>query len=219
MTMAAIVAPRKTSTDVSRPVADIPAGHCTQATKGNNDPMSVFTNAASASQEEAAAYVPAVLGLLGDRDPLDVLRTTPAALEALTRGMTSDRLTRLERAGKWSIRHVLQHLADSELMWGVRLRLVLAQDRPTLTGYDQDLWAERLHYDRADAEQAARDFTVLRQANLRLLMQASPADLDRAGVHVERGEETVRHMMRLYAGHDLLHLRQIERIKAAVGVV
>jgi uncharacterized damage-inducible protein DinB len=179
--------------------------------------MSVFTNPASRSADQAGAYVAAVLGLLGDRDPMDVLRSTPPSLEALLRPLTPAQAVRREGDGKWSIRHVLQHLADSELVWGVRLRLVLAQDRPALTGYDQDLWAGRLRYDRADAAQAARDFAVLRQANLRVLDHCTPADLDRAGVHVERGEETVRHMIRLYAGHDLLHLRQIERIGAAVG--
>jgi hypothetical protein len=37
------------------------------------------------------------------------------------------------------------------------------------------------------------------------------------GVHAERGEESLEHLVRLYAGHDLLHLRQIERIRAAVA--
>ena len=62
-----------------------------------------------------------------------------------------------ERAGKWSIAQVLQHLADSDLVWGWRARLILAQDRPTITGYDQDLWAERLRYDEAEPADIARD--------------------------------------------------------------
>ncbi len=108
---------------------------------------------------------------------------------------------------------MVQRLADSELVWGYRLRMVLAHDRPQLIGYDQDCWAERLQYDWADATQAMRDFAVLRTGNLRLLKGVSPADLNRVGVHAERGEESLGHMVRLYAGHDLLHLRQIERIR------
>ena len=96
------------------------------------------------------------------------------------------------------------------------MRLILAQDRPQLTGYDQDLWAERLRYDKADPSDAFELFGVLRRANLRLVEEASPADLKRTGVHVERGEESLEHLRRLYAGHDLLHLRQIERIRRAV---
>jgi hypothetical protein len=58
---------------------------------------------------------------------------------------------------------------------------------------------------------------VLRQGNLRLLERATPADLRRVGVHAERGEESLEHLVRLYAGHDLLHLRQIERVRGAVA--
>lgn len=179
--------------------------------------MSVFTNPAGRSRGHAAAYTAAVLELVGSRDPLAVLRTTAQALEQAVDALSREQLTRPERAGKWSIRHVLQHLADSELVWGYRLRMVLAHDRPELTGYDQDLWAERLQYDQADAQQAIRDFVVLRQANLRLLALASRADRERVAVHAERGEESVNHMIRLYAGHDLLHLRQIDRIRRAPG--
>ena len=120
-----------------------------------------------------------------------------------------------ESAGKWSMRQVLQHLADSELVWGYRLRMVLAHDRPQITGYDQDLWAERLGYDEVDPDHALNEFAMLRQSNLRLLSRASADDMNRVGVHAERGEESVAHMIRLYAGHDLLHLRQLERIRRA----
>ncbi|MEZ5317338.1 MAG: DinB family protein [Vicinamibacterales bacterium] len=178
--------------------------------------MSVFTNPAGASKAQAAEYIAAVLGLLGDRDPLEVLHATPAALAAVTDALPAAALARPEAEGQWSIRHLAQHLADSELVWGWRVRLVLAQDRPPLTGYDQDRWADRLHYERADAVRAARDFAMLRAANLRLIEAASPADLARVGVHAERGEESLTHMIRLYAGHDLLHLNQLERIRQAV---
>lgn len=107
---------------------------------------------------------------------------------------------------------VLEHLADSELVWGYRLRKVLAEDRPELTGFDQDLWADRLGYDSADSEAALSMFAALRSANLRLLSRAPQGDLDRVGIHDERGEESVEHMIRLYAGHDLVHRRQLERI-------
>jgi hypothetical protein len=178
--------------------------------------MTVFTNSASRSAEEAAAYTAAVVGLLGTRDPHDVLRSTGTGLTAALSGLSPDQIARREAEGKWSLRHVYQHLADSELVWGYRLRMVLAHDRPRLTGYDQDLWADRLHYDEADATQALHEFGVLRNANLRLLARATAADLDRVGVHAERGDESVEHMIRLYAGHDILHLRQIDRIRVAV---
>jgi uncharacterized damage-inducible protein DinB len=179
--------------------------------------MSVFTNPATGAAEHAAAYVTAILELLGDREPMAVLREMPSALPRAIEGLSPQQLRRPERQGKWSIGQILQHLADSEVVWAWRMRLILAQDRPPLTGYDQDLWAERLHYDEADPSDAMDLFMVLRRGNLRLLERASPADLKRVGVHVERGEESLEHLRRLYAGHDLLHLRQIERVRRAVA--
>jgi hypothetical protein len=102
-------------------------------------------------------------------------------------------------------------------VWGWRVRLILAQDRPQITGYDQDLWADRLNYAGADPDDAMSVFAILRRANLKLIDRAAPADLKRVGVHSERGEESIEYLVRLYAGHDLLHLRQIDRIRAAVS--
>lgn len=178
--------------------------------------MSVFTNPSSASREQAAAYTRAVLDLVGDQDPLDVLRSTPDALRSSAAEMKGAEISRPEAPGKWSVLQVLRHLADSEIVWAWRLRLTLAQDRPPLTGYDQDAWADRLGYADADAAESLDEFDTLRRGNLRLLERASPAELARVAVHAERGEESVAHMVRLYAGHDLLHLRQIRRIREVV---
>jgi hypothetical protein len=179
--------------------------------------MSVFTNPASSSKDNARGYTAAVVDLVGDRDPFDILRKTPAALERMIRGLTGRQLSRREAPNKWAIRHVVRHLADSEVVWGWRLRMVLAHDRPPITGYDQDLWADRLGYGEADVKESLAEFAALRKGHLRLLKRATERDLDRVGVHAERGEESARYMLRLYAGHDLLHLRQIARIRASLG--
>ena len=179
--------------------------------------MSVFTNSAARSLEEAGAYTTAILDLLGARDPFDVLPRTPDAVRAAVAGWSEQQLSQREAPGKWSIRHVVRHLADGDLVWGYRMRMVLAQDRPPITGYDQDQWADRLHYGQADVATALDEFAVLRRSNLRLIGAATAADMQRVGVHSERGEESVAHMIRMYAGHDLLHLAQLDRIRAVVA--
>ena len=178
--------------------------------------MSVFSNRTIDPPQERAKYAEAVLGLVGGREPMSVLRDTPDAARRAVDGLTAQQLRAHEAPGKWSIAQVLQHLADSDLVWGWRLRLILAQDRPALTGYDQDLWADRLHYADADAAQALEQLRVLRRGNLGLIDRATPQDLKRVGVHSERGEESVEYLIGLYAGHDLLHLRQIARIRASL---
>src|SRR6185436_6706809 len=99
-----------------------------------------FTNRSAHSLGDARAYTTAILGLLGSNDPVEVLRATAAGIEHATKGLSAAELSTPEAPGKWSMRHVVRHLADSEIVWAWRLRLILAQDRPPITGYDQDLW-------------------------------------------------------------------------------
>lgn len=178
--------------------------------------MSIFTNPAGGALEHAQAYVAAVLDLLGDRDPIEVLRATPDALDRMVASTPLEVLGQPEIPGKWSMQQVLAHLADSDLVWGWRLRLIVAQDRPPLTGYDQDAWADRLGYADTDPDGSVSRFRILREDNLRLIRRCTPEDLQRVGVHVERGEESLEHHLRLYAGHDLLHLNQLARIASRV---
>lgn len=179
--------------------------------------MSVFSNTSKDSPELRAQYASAVLELIGDRLPVDVLRDTPGACARAVATLTPEQLKRPEAPGKWSVAHVLRHLADTDVVWGWRMRLILAQDRPVITGFDQDLWADRLDYANADPNESLETFAVLRRDNLRLIERATPEDLKRVGVHAERGEESAGYLVRLYAGHDLMHLAQIDRITKAIG--
>lgn len=174
--------------------------------------MSVFTNPADAAAGAAGAYIEAVLAMLGDRDPRSALAAAPAEFAGFVEGLSDARLRRPEAPGRWSVGQVLAHMADSEFVWAYRLRMALGGDRPALEGYDQDAWARRLRYEDADPRAALHQFGQVREANLALLDRLDGPALDRVAVHVERGEESVRHMTRLYAGHDLVHLAQVRRI-------
>ena len=86
-----------------------------------------------------------------------------------------------------------------------------------LPGYDQDLWAERLRYQESDLEMVLADFAAQRRSNLRLLERATPKELRRVMRHAERGDENLGHRIRTYVGHDIVHLRQIARVRTAIG--
>lgn len=179
--------------------------------------MSIYTNPADGAADEAAGYITALLELLGDRDAWDVLTSTVSECERELAKLDPEQRLLPEAEGKWSTAGVVQHLADSELVWAYRIRKVLAEDRPRLEGYDQDRWADRLGYATVDPTEALAMYSALRGSNLALLRRATPEDLQRVSFHDERGEESLAHMMRLYAGHDLVHLNQLRRVAAGAG--
>jgi hypothetical protein len=176
-----------------------------------------FSNPAGTAPAAASAYVRALLDLLGPRDPIEVLGELLPWLDQRIRGVGDATLRRPEKPGKWSTLEVIQHLADSDLVAGFRVRMVLSTDQPTLQGYDQDRWASEFRYREVTLRQALDQLRGLRIANLELWRHLTPAQLDRVGLHSERGAESVEHIIRLMAGHDLVHRRQIDRILAAAG--
>jgi hypothetical protein len=107
---------------------------------------------------------------------------------------------------------VLAHLADVEIVTGWRMRSVLASDGVPLQPFDQDHWAEAFKYGEIDPAESLAAFSAARASLLSLLGRVDPARHAHHGMHAERGKETVAHLIRLYAGHDLNHLKQIEAL-------
>ncbi|MGH7496970.1 MAG: DinB family protein [bacterium] len=179
--------------------------------------MSVFSIPAGSSKAAVEAYIKGLLELLGDRDPVQVLAAQVAAMQQEVAGGRDEILRRPEKPGKWSILQVLQHLADSDLVYGFRMRMILAHDSPELQGIDQDAWATRLKYNDVDPADALDQLRVLRNSNLKLIRALDDKQWERAGMHSERGRESIRKVVQMLAGHDILHLNQIRRIKQAVS--
>lgn len=162
-------------------------------------------------------YAQSLLNRLGPADPMAVMAESPAAVRAMFNGMIDDAIRKPEKPGKWSMIDVAHHLADGELVMGFRIRMALAQDQPPITAYDQDLWAEKLRYREARIDDVLQQFDTLRDATLRLARTLDSAQLARYGVHEERGGESVGYMLRLLAGHDLVHRDQLARVAKAVS--
>jgi|WetSurMetagenome_2_1015567.scaffolds.fasta_scaffold78811_2 hypothetical protein len=157
-----------------------------------------------------SAYTERLIGLVGERDPLEVLGQTPSRLEDLYWEVKDKKLGSSYGEGKWTARQILAHLTDTEGAYGFRVRLALAEDRPTIQPYDQDGWMNL--YRTIDAELAVEVFRSVRTWNLTLFRSLTPAQRERGAFHPERGEEPVGRMIALLAGHDLNHLAQLEAI-------
>lgn len=130
-----------------------------------------------------------------------------AVAEALT-GATGAELDARPAPGKWSAREIAHHLADSEMTSAIRLRLLLAQDRPQIPGYDQDEFARRLHYDRP-IEASIDAFKAARRTTGEILERMSEAEWKREGTHSEQGRYTAERWLEIYAAHAHSHAEQI----------
>ena len=166
---------------------------------------------------EFEAYRQELLAMLGDQDPLLVLRDTPAELAARLEGLSDVDSARRPGPGAWSVKEVVGHLADTEWVYGYRVRLMLSHERPDMPGYDQDLMVAGLEHNDRPLAGLLDEFEALRRRNLELYGRIEGEAWKRVGVHEERGEESVELNIRLLAGHDLLHLRQVDRTLGAVG--
>jgi DinB superfamily len=145
---------------------------------------------------------------LAGQDPIPVLSATASRLSELSQSIGVTRIEQPIAPGKWSPRQILIHLADCELAFGFRYRQTLALDNHTVQPFDQDLWAER--YAAYDAQQSLETFTALRKWNLALIRTLTPEQFAKPVTHPERGQETLRILVEITAGHDINHLRQLE---------
>ena len=134
-----------------------------------------------------------------------------AAVERALEGASDEELDRLPPRG-WSARMVVHHLADSEANSYVRVRKLLAEDRPEIQGYDEATFARVLHYDRPIATSLAV-FAAVRSSTGDLLRRLGPDDWARAGTHSESGPYTVEDWLEIYAGHADDHADQIVRAR------
>ena len=157
-------------------------------------------------------YIARIRGYVGGRDPVRIQAATPGRLRKLVRGLPSSRLKRRPAPGKWSIAEILAHLADTELVGGNRIRTILGAPGAKIQAFDQDDWARSMRYREQDARQSLEAFCVLRERNLALLRSLTPRQWKQYGMHQERGKETVARVAEMFAGHDLNHLKQIEKL-------
>jgi uncharacterized damage-inducible protein DinB len=162
--------------------------------------------------ETAQQYTQRLMDHSEGKEPLRLQQAAPRKLAALIKGKTAKQLTKRPAPDKWSVAEILAHLADAELAISWRLRQVLANNAIPLQAYDQDLWAKTFNYAKRDPRVSLASYRTLREANLALLKSVPRKLWDNYGVHQERGNESVSHVVKMVAGHDLNHLQQIEKI-------
>jgi hypothetical protein len=129
-------------------------------------------------------------------------------------GAAGSELDFAPQPGKWSIRQIVCHLADAEIVASMRFRRVIAEDNPKLEAYDGDAWADRLDYARRKPSQALETFRRIRAENFELLKGLAPEAFERAGVHSDDGPMTLKQLLQGYAEHAESHAAQLRTRRA-----
>ena len=165
--------------------------------------------------ETPQEYTKRILGNVEGLDPRKIEAETPKKLERLIRGVPKPKLRKRPAPDKWSVAEILAHLADSEIARGWRMRQILGAPGTPVQAFDQNVWAISGHYEKRDPHKSVELFRVLREANIALLKSLTPEQWKHHGMHAERGQESIEHIVRLNAGHDINHIKQVERIVRA----
>ena len=147
---------------------------------------------------------------LEDRDPIEVMRSTPSDLQAIVARLTPEQIEAPTAPGKWSVREILAHMADCEVVWAFRIRQALETPGATVTPFDQDVWATRYAAYTADA--AMQTFVALRAWNLALLETVSTAEKETLLTHPERGTFPMQEMLESIGGHDRNHVTRLQTL-------
>ena len=146
---------------------------------------------------------------------LERYRRGPELLAVVLTGVFGEEEDFVREPGKWSIRQIIAHLADSELVAAYRLRKVLAEDNPPLNVFDQNAWAANLDYARRKPKQSLETFRRLRAENHDLLKDVAESSFARTGNHSKNGPMTLRQLVETFAHHAESHARQLQEIRDA----
>jgi hypothetical protein len=112
----------------------------------------------------------------------------------------------------WTPRQIANHLADSEMESATRIRRLLAMAEPTILGYDEKAFADRLPSDRP-VEPSLQAMRWARESTSHLLERMTDEDWQRSGIHTESGRYTAEGWLRIYAAHAHDHAAQIKRAR------
>lgn len=146
---------------------------------------------------------------------IERFRQGPEALEKALSGATAEETQFQPAPGKWTVREIAAHLADTEIVAGMRLRQMIAEEKPTIATFDQDAWAKAFGYNGIDVAASLERFRTIRALNADML-DAAPADaFDKQGIHPERGVLTVADWVDRFTKHGERHAQQITNIREA----
>jgi uncharacterized damage-inducible protein DinB len=140
----------------------------------------------------------------------------PKLLREAVRGMTREQILARPIPGKWSTLEVVCHLADFDPIYTDRMKRVIAEDRPSLIGADEQRFAAALAYHDRDLEEELSIIEGARSQFAKILRRQPEAALERVGMHSERGPLTLQQLLESIIQHIPHHVKFIEEKRRAL---
>ena len=143
---------------------------------------------------------------------LEKYRTGHQAVVDAVANMREEELDRSISKDDWTPRQVVHHIADSEMTSAIRLRTLVAEDNPSIVGYDEKVFAESLTRDRP-IEPSLEAVRWARESTLQILERLTEDEWKKAGTHTELGPYSVERWLEVYANHCHDHANQIRKTR------
>jgi len=147
---------------------------------------------------------------------IEAVRRLPEHLRAAVAGLDDAQLDTPYRAGGWTVRQLVHHVADSHANAYIRFKLALTEDDPTIKAYDEAAWA-KLPDSRLPVEVSLAFTAAVHARLLSLLESMTDAEYGKTFRHPERGQITLSNNLALYAWHSKHHTAHITRLRERMG--
>ncbi len=162
--------------------------------------------------------LPAAIRALSDAEAIDAFLAGGDIPGRAIAGLSDQHLDALPIAGTWSIRQIVVHLMDSDLVAAYRMKRMIAEERPLLDCYDETAFSKKLFYERQSATEACEVIRRSRQLLTMVLRQLPAGAFERAARHPEIGEVRLGQIVRLYVHHIHHHVAFIVKKRELLGV-
>ena len=139
------------------------------------------------------------------------------ALAKALEGLSKEDLLAYPVPGTWSIQEIAIHLMDSDLIGSDRMNRTIAEEKPSILGYNETLFVKNLRYDLQDVHAAAAIFAANRRLFATVLRAIPTEAFARIGVHNENGPETLETQLKKYIKHLEHHLTFLRKKRSMLG--
>jgi len=151
---------------------------------------------------------------------IEVYGKGPLRLKTVLADLSDHDLSAYPISNKWSIKEIVFHITDSELIGAARIKMILGEENKDLPFYDQDNWVSNMAYNSLSEKQmmdSVKVFTAIRVHLTDTFVSLKQSDWEKTGIHAEFGNVSVRNLLELYADHSERHISQITDRRMLLG--